>query len=155
MTRSTCLMHSAWGRYLLYWRKKALKTEKFLVCFLVLLPPPHPPPAPEITSTLPSCLKLSIYLCPLLNSGLNIWHVVELWEVWNTNILFIKLSGVIRLFYFEASKLFSWNYRHRIHLHQTILTDCRVIGGWVVLISEKREWRQVSMCTILRRWLVG
>lgn len=69
----------------------------------------------EITSILPSCLKLSIHLSALLNSGLNM-HVVKLWEVWNTKILLIKLCGAIRLFYTEASKLFSWNYRHCIHL---------------------------------------
>lgn len=69
----------------------------------------------EITSILPSCLKLSIHLSALLNSGLNM-HVVKLWEVWNTKILLIKLYGAIRLFYTEASKLFSWNYRHCIHL---------------------------------------
>lgn len=109
----------------------------------------------EMTSILPSCLKLSIRLSALLNSGLNM-HVVKLWEVWNTKTLLIILCGVIRLFYTEASKLFSWNYRHCIHLQpKKILTDCRVIGGWVVFISDKRKWWQVSMCTILRRWLVS
>ena len=100
MRRSTCLMHSARGRYFLCQRKS---TKKEISLFL------------EITSILPSCLKLSIHLSALLNSGLNM-HVVKLQEVWNTKTLLIKLCGAITLFYTEASKLFPWNFRHCICL---------------------------------------
>lgn len=40
-------------------------------------------------------------------------------------------------------------------LRKEVLTNCRVIGGRVVLSSHEGIWRQVSMRAVLQWWLIG